>query len=337
MPPGAEAAERHPVGPRGRRPTGRAGTRRPRVQNGAVGTGERAHYWRHPAVPGVDLMRARFVRHTFARHTHESYVIAAVTEGVEEFHHRGGVERAVPGTVALINPDTAHTGHAGVPEGWSYRVLYPAPEVVRRVAAEVAPVRGTPAFRDAVVGDARAAELVTAVHRAVELDDALTAATMLRLALARLLGAGGEAPRARRPRAAGASAAARARDILQHRMARPPGLEELAGEVGTAPFPLLRAFRDAYGLPPHTWLTGARVRRARALLDAGVPPARAAAEVGFHDQPHLNRHFTRILGVPPGVYQRAVLGAPAVSRWDRGGPAPDRKNVQDRSPEPLLR
>jgi AraC-like DNA-binding protein len=94
-------------------------------------------------------------------------------------------------------------------------------------------------------------------------------------------------------------------------MADPPTLERLAGDLGTSPFALLRAFRDAYGMPPHTWLTDARVRRARLLLDAGTPPAEAAVAVGFTDQPHLNRHFARIVGVPPGAYQR------------------ERKNVQD--------
>jgi AraC-like DNA-binding protein len=67
---------------------------------------------------------------------------------------------------------------------------------------------------------------------------------------------------------------------------------------------LLRAFKKQYGMPPHTWLTDARVRRARRMLDAGIAPADAATEVGFTDQPHLNRHFTRIVGVPPGAYQR---------------------------------
>ncbi|MEU8530932.1 AraC family transcriptional regulator, partial [Streptomyces sp. NPDC048629] len=90
----------------------------------------------------------------------------------------------------------------------------------------------------------------------------------------------------------------------------PPGhpwrrtLERLAAELGTSPFALLRAFRETYGMPPHTWLTDARVRRARRLLDAGTPPAEAAVAVGFTDQPHLNRHFTRSVGVPPGAYQR---------------------------------
>ncbi|WP_159059072.1 helix-turn-helix transcriptional regulator, partial [Streptomyces scabiei] len=101
-----------------------------------------------------------------------------------------------------------------------------------------------------------------------------------------------------------ATVAARARAVLEERMTDPPTLERLAADLGTSPFAILRAFRTAYGMPPHAWLTDARVRRARGLLDTGTSPAEAAVAVGFTDQPHLNRHFSRIVGVPPGAYQR---------------------------------
>ncbi|WP_055590557.1 AraC family transcriptional regulator [Peterkaempfera griseoplana] len=267
---------------------------------------ETARYWRHPALPGVDLLNARYIRHTFGRHTHDTYVIAAITEGVEEFRYRGSTQRAGAGSLALINPDSMHTGHSGTPDGWRYLVLYPAVEVVASVAEELAvPGRGgLPGFTEAVVPDPGLVSLVAGVHRAAERDDGLTADTLLRLTVARLLRAHGT-PGAGGPRtAAGAAAVRRAREILEARLIEPPTLEELAAEVGTRPFPLLRAFRDAHGLPPHAWLNQQRVRRARLLLDTGTPPARAAAEVGFVDQAHLTRHFRRIVGVPPGAYRR---------------------------------
>jgi AraC-like DNA-binding protein len=93
-----------------------------------------------------------------------------------------------------------------------------------------------------------------------------------------------------------------ARDILRERLTAPPALGELAAAVGTGPFALLRAFRAAYGLPPHAYLTNLRVQRAREMPDAGLRPAEVAAHLGFTDQAHLTRHFKRIVGVPPGAY-----------------------------------
>lgn len=266
--------------------------------------GESARYWQFAGLPGVDLLRARYIRKTFVRHTHETYVIAAITEGVEAFHHGGTVHRAGPGGLALINPDTMHTGHAGVPEGWRYDVLYPEAQLVADIAAETTTIRGTPGFPVPTVHDPVSARHVQEVHRAVEEGNALAADSMMRIAVARLLQRyGGPLPE-RSVRTAGAQHALRARAVLEERMTDPPTLEQLAAELGTGPFALLRAYRDVYGMPPHAWLTDARVHRARSLLDVGVPPAEAAIAVGFTDQSHLTRHFGRVIGVPPGAYQR---------------------------------
>ncbi|MFE6406476.1 AraC family transcriptional regulator [Streptomyces sp. NPDC057837] len=276
------------------------------------GMSERARHWQYDELPGVDLLRARYVRKTFVRHTHESFVIAAIADGVEVFHHGGADQYAGAGALALVNPDTPHTGRAGVPEGWRYGAVYPSVDVVTEIAAETTALRGTPGFVSPVVQDPYAVGLVHQVLRAADEGNALAADTLLRVAVTRLLRSNGGPMPARAVRTAGAATAARARRVLEERMARPPGLEQLARDLGTSPFALLRAFRDTYGMPPHAWLTDARVRRARRLLDAGTAPAEVAVAVGFTDQPHLNRHFSRIVGVPPGAYQR------------------ERKNVQDR-------
>jgi len=265
---------------------------------------EQARYWQYPELPGVDLLHAHYIRKAFARHTHETFVFAAITEGVEAFHYRNDLVRAGPGQIALVNPDTSHTGHAGVPEGWTYRTLYPAAELIESIAADTIALRGSVGFTSPVVDDPYAARLVVDVHRAAEEGNALAADSLLRLVTARMLRSHGGRRPVLQPRSAGARNAARARALLEERMAEPPSLERLAQELGTSPFALLRAFKAAYGMPPHTWLTDARVRRARHLLDAGTAPAEAAVAVGFTDQPHLNRHFTRIVGVPPGAYRK---------------------------------
>ena len=275
---------------------------------------ERAHYWTHPALPEVDLLDARYVRHSFGKHTHATYVIAAITSGVELFHCRGSLERAAAGSLALVDPETLHTGHAGEPGGWSYQVLYPSVDTMAAVAADLGSGAGTLSFAGAVAVDPELTLLVQQVHLAAEQNQVLAASTLLRLALARVVRAHsrGRSPD-RQPAADGLRAARSARDLLVVQVADPPTLDELAAAVGARPFPLLRAFRSVYGLPPHAWLTQHRVSTARRLLDAGTTPADAAVTVGFVDQAHLTRHFRRIVGVPPGAYQRARRNVQALS------------------------
>lgn len=272
---------------------------------------EQARYWRHAAVPGVDLLRARYVTHRYAKHTHETYTIALIEKGVEEFEHGRSLLRAGPGAVALLNPEVVHTGHAGVPEGWSYRVLYPSVRVVEDVAAELGAAPGTPHFPETVVDDEGSAQLVRAAHLAAEHGNPLAASSVMHAALVGLLGKhalpAGREPAGSPRRAVRAVRAAR--ELLHERVTAPPTLDELARHTGLGPHALLRAFRAETGLPPHAYLNQVRVRMARGLLDSGMPPAEVAAEAGFADQAHLGRHFKRVVGVPPGAYQRAHRAA----------------------------
>jgi AraC-like DNA-binding protein len=64
-------------------------------------------------------------------------------------------------------------------------------------------------------------------------------------------------------------------------------------------------FSREFRISPHQYMTSRRVDLARRLLLGGMPPGLAAAEVGFCDQSHLSRHFTRVLGTTPGRSARS--------------------------------
>jgi AraC-like DNA-binding protein len=270
---------------------------------------EIARYWQHAAVDGVDLLRARFVTHRYGRHAHETYTFGVIESGIEEFEYGGTVQRAGAGAVALLDPEVVHTGQAGAPAGWSYRVLYPAVSVVTEVAAQLGGQRGTPTFPHTVVYDERSFELLRRAHLAAEHGNQLASSSLLTAALARLLTAHARQGAALQPdpvrRSPGTTR--ELRDLLSERLADPPRLSELAALTGMSEFAVLRAFRAETGLPPHAYLNQLRVRRARSLLDRGVPPADVAMTTGFADQAHLTRHFKRVVGVPPGAYQRERL------------------------------
>lgn len=174
-----------------------------------AGQGEWARHWRYERLPGLDLLRARYVRHTFPRHSHDGFVIGAVTRGVEAVGLADGTLHAGPGSVVLLNPEVAHTARAGGPDGWAYATLYPSADVVAEIAAETGTVRGTAVFGEPIVTDPGASQMINEVHRAAEEGNALAADSLLRVVLARLLRAHGSSsrrgpggPRGPRPRTA---------------------------------------------------------------------------------------------------------------------------------------
>ena len=93
------------------------------------------------------------------------------------------------------------------------------------------------------------------------------------------------------------------RDRLDEQLVTGVDLDKAAADLDVATTYLIRAFTASYGLPPHRYLTGRRVERARRLLLAGMPIAEAAVASGFYDQAHLTRHLRRMIGTTPARFQ----------------------------------
>ena len=102
----------------------------------------------------------------------------------------------------------------------------------------------------------------------------------------------------------GGEAAVHAQARLREDIVGEIDLETLAKETGLSRFQLLRAFKQRFGIPPHSYRIHMRIGLARKLLRSGTAPARVAAELGFVDQSHMTRHFKRAVGVTPARYAR---------------------------------
>ena len=75
-------------------------------------------------------------------------------------------------------------------------------------------------------------------------------------------------------------------------------------------FRLTRAFKSAFGLPPHAYLVQLRLARARHWLAKGEQPADVAIALGFADQSHLGRWFVRAYGLTPAAYRKRCSNLP---------------------------
>lgn len=267
---------------------------------------ETATFWRAPEVDGLELLRATYVTHAFSRHMHETFAIGVVEAGAEQFYYRGRIHVAPAGTIVLIQPGEMHTGEAATDAGWTYRMIYPAVHLLQRVAQEVVGRhRDMPYFPNPVVRDPAAASLLRSLHRAMQMEgdgSTLERESLLSLTLARLVECHAEERPSPSPAQREHGAVRRAREYLQARASDNVSLDDLAAVAGLSPFHLLRVFKAEVGLPPHAYLTGIRVERAKRLLARGYPATYVAMEMGFTDQSHLTRHFKRLIGVTPGQY-----------------------------------
>ena len=86
-------------------------------------------------------------------------------------------------------------------------------------------------------------------------------------------------------------------------LARTPDLPvpAVARAVGLGERQLRRAFTAGVGYGPRTFARVMRFRRALALLEGGEAPARAAADAGYADQPHMTRELGALAGRTPGA------------------------------------
>lgn len=254
--------------------------------------------WHH----GIELFEAEFSRQTFARHAHEGFAIGAIAAGAGGYFCRGESMVLPAGSLSLMNPEEAHTGHA-VLGPVRYNMVYASEQAVRDILglhtlrgfSEVAPQDRGLSLTQALHRLAARLNTGIATDRRLGIEEAVHA--VLALAFTHYgrseLRATGREPAAIRTLLDRINAGVAAGEKLT--------LADMAAAVGLNPSYLIRASVRATGMTPHGHVLRARVDHARRLLLDGVPAAEAAIAAGFYDQAHLIRHYRRHYGVTPGA------------------------------------
>jgi len=262
------------------------------------------------AMAGVTLMKAHFQEHAFERHSHETYSIGLTHAGVQTFNCAGTFHASLPGDLILFNPDQAHDGKRGAPEGFGYSMLYVPADVVADCADRDAGIVFPRHFRQPVVRDAALArQFAQAVSAVNQPGERLRAEELTRDVLTAILVRHGEAGVRRVDgRAVGGDRMSRVRDHLQMHYASDLSVQTLAAIAGLSRVHLTRAFAQHFGVPPHIYLNAVRVRKAQEAMLAGGSLADVAAGCGFADQSHFSRRFKGALGVTPAQWLRQMRG-----------------------------
>src|SRR5213593_2553852 len=85
--------------------------------------------------PGLERAEVYLSTCAFEPHRHDTYAIGITTAGVQIFRYRGSRRVCLPGQLHVLHPDETHDGAAGTDDGFGYRILYIAPELVRDALA----------------------------------------------------------------------------------------------------------------------------------------------------------------------------------------------------------
>jgi AraC-like DNA-binding protein len=245
--------------------------------------------------PGIERAEVYLSACRFEPHRHDTYAIGLTTAGVQTFRYRGARRISLPGQLVILHPDETHDGAAATDDGFGYRALYVAPELVHdALGGSPLPFVADPVQKPAGA-TRRLARLLTELDDPVSdlrrVEIAATVADALRTLSGRA--DGGRAP-------IDADGVELARDYLAaHADEQTPAatLEQIAG---IDRFTLARQFRRAFGTSPDRYRTMRRLELARTVIERGLPLAEAAVRSGFADQSHMTRQFKRAYGFTPG-------------------------------------
>ncbi|WP_196483338.1 AraC family transcriptional regulator [Burkholderia multivorans] len=265
-----------------------------------------AKLWREPSFGNAEMLRATYRTHRFPPHSHDEFAIGFIERGAQDFVYVAGERVVMPaGKICVVNPGAIHEGGPATEDGWDYRMLYILRSDLER---QLVDARGDQIarhlhFPDTVIDDEDTRQLILGAHACSESRDAsiLEISSRLTYAIFQLVMRHGQIRRPVELGSAVPGAIKRAREYIDAHVASNPSLQTLADVAGISEFHLLREFKKAVGFAPHAYLVQRRVELAKHLLLKGGSLRRVAIEVGYYDQGHFSREFSRFFGVPPSA------------------------------------
>ena len=256
---------------------------------------------RHDGRLQMEACRFEGMVQAFPNHFHDYYVVGAVEAGERRLCCNNREYRVYPGDILLFNPGDSH---ACTQEGealFSYRVLNIPQKTLQLLAEELSGYACPLLFSQNVVRNGELLEQLQVLHsllmkpgREFEKEEGL----LLFLSSLALQHARWQEQALSPCR----EEVKRACALMEESFAGPVTLEALCRYCGLSKSQLLRAFVKEKGVTPYRYLQAVRIGRAKALLEAGVPPAEAGLSAGFSDQSHFSRFFRQFIGLSPAAY-----------------------------------
>ncbi|WP_010490495.1 AraC family transcriptional regulator [Pseudomonas sp. S9] len=265
-------------------------------------------FCRDPALPAIEarsIIDGRKV--CYALHAHAHFSIGVITAGACTYINGAQRQAISQGTTVLMNPQAVHACNPIDEQPWSYRMLYVDCQWLARVQASVRrlSIEQFQAYQPILSLSPTLFEafnqfydklLDTSLAPKQKQASALAFFTLMDRTLAPSIDAASE-PEQAHARLELAAA------FIRENCAQPLSLQQISDAAGLSRSYMIRAFRQHFGMTPHTYLTNQRVQLAQRLLKRGELIVDAALAAGFADQAHLQRTFKQFMAATPGQYR----------------------------------
>ncbi|WP_246237896.1 AraC family transcriptional regulator [Pseudomonas akapageensis] len=264
-----------------------------------------SRFWRDDAVPFIEARGVEDGRKfCYARHSHETFSIGAITAGCSTYHNGDAQCRVAQGTVVLMNPGDVHACNPIADQPWSYRMLYVDTPWLAALQRTLSITSG-PGFRPLATTHTTDPGLFAGLNGLYEiLTDAQISSEQKHRAsiefFTRVLQSLSPAPVAEQ---ASNHKLERAAAFIREHCTDTLKLDDICRAADLSPSYLIRAFKQHYGMTPHGYLINRRIQFARSQLRQGHLIADVALEAGFADQAHFQRAFKQYLAATPGHYR----------------------------------
>jgi len=266
----------------------------------------------------MDAFRFKGIAQPFPNHFHEHYVIGVVEEGKRRLTCKNNTYSIEKGSVLLLNPGDNHACVQSGDGTFDYRGLNISKGVMLDLVEEASGKRELPGFSKNVICDGKITCYLRAFHEMVMngASDFRKEESLLLLLSALIQNYSHPfescVPECRRE-------IERACEFLEQSYGERIDLAQICRYAGLSKSTLLRAFTRSKGVTPHQYLQAIRISKAKELLKKGIRPIEAAMLTGFADQSHFTNHFSRFIGLTPGVYREIFLPENKAEREDKNG------------------
>lgn len=274
---------------------------------------ENVRFYRDPELKGLEARRVYKSRHSFPKHTHDTFFAIGLMEegGAYCVRPEDSESYVAPGRIALINPGQVHSGVLEKGVRTTYNMLYVDTPLMLDASREI--LQGDeihPEFRSVVIHDPalfdKLQRLVTMLARGGEDEQRLKKDSAVVEALSALISGYGGIPKGGDAPGDPHRGVRRAMEFLDEDLSKKITLENVADSVGLSRYHFLRVFKKAIGVPPHVYRTQRRIDAAKRFLRQGMPLADVALETGFTDQSHFTNKFRQFTGATPRQYLGGV-------------------------------